>query len=323
MLVGCPRPERSARHVCAATRTRGRVERTSEMPDYWAALEIERGAGAESVKAAYRRLQKVYHPDNAQGSAERSQQLNEAYGMLTEMSPAELFSYERELRLRGPAGPTFKDSASGMVGPIVEAQLLTTEEMPECEAGCDIDGLADMTDFVRQWAQTLTYSSDMPLPFPLQCDNIEGGARLGFIAIRRGSITMVGELLFTVMPAEDCDGDECFINPSTHGIAVGSETTISGAEGGAIPWVVAIRRRGSEKELLGEKRILRSFHDACKMHRTRINIKDEGFQLSGFLAAVAQGILGVLPILGGQPHSYESYYLKRLRPSPLSQTSTY
>lgn len=66
MLVGCPRPERSARHVCAATRTRGRVERTSEMPDYWAALEIERGAGAESVKAAYRRLQKVYHPDNAQ-----------------------------------------------------------------------------------------------------------------------------------------------------------------------------------------------------------------------------------------------------------------
>jgi hypothetical protein len=43
-----------------------------------------------------------------QGSAERSQQLNEAYAMLTEMSPAELVSYERELRLRGPAGPTLK-----------------------------------------------------------------------------------------------------------------------------------------------------------------------------------------------------------------------
>ena len=28
--------------------------------------------------------------------------------MLTEMSPAELVSYERELRLRGPAGPTLK-----------------------------------------------------------------------------------------------------------------------------------------------------------------------------------------------------------------------
>lgn len=43
-----------------------------------------------------------------QGSAERSQQLNKAYAMLTEMSSAELISYERELRLRGPAGPTLK-----------------------------------------------------------------------------------------------------------------------------------------------------------------------------------------------------------------------
>ena len=43
-----------------------------------------------------------------QGSAERSQQLNEAYAMLTEMTSAELVSYERELRLRGPAGPTLK-----------------------------------------------------------------------------------------------------------------------------------------------------------------------------------------------------------------------
>lgn len=29
-------------------------------------LEVERGAGSEAVKEAYRRLQKVYHPDNAQ-----------------------------------------------------------------------------------------------------------------------------------------------------------------------------------------------------------------------------------------------------------------
>jgi hypothetical protein len=39
------------------------------------------------------------------------------------------------------------------VGPIREAQLLATESLPECEAGCDINGLADMVDFVRQWAQ--------------------------------------------------------------------------------------------------------------------------------------------------------------------------
>ena len=56
--------ERSS-HVCGATRGRGRA-RTSEMPDYWAALDLERGAGPEAVKAAYRRLQKVYHPDSPQ-----------------------------------------------------------------------------------------------------------------------------------------------------------------------------------------------------------------------------------------------------------------
>ena len=28
-----------------------------------------------------------------------------------------------------------------------------TESLPECEAGCDVAGLGDMVDFVRQWAQ--------------------------------------------------------------------------------------------------------------------------------------------------------------------------
>ena len=56
---------RGAPQICSATRTRGRTERSSEMTDYWAALEIERGAGTESVKSAFRRLQKLHHPDNA------------------------------------------------------------------------------------------------------------------------------------------------------------------------------------------------------------------------------------------------------------------
>ena len=39
--------------------------------------------------------------------------------------------------------------------------MLTTELLPECETGCGVDGLADMVDFVRQWAQVcaLTYPS--------------------------------------------------------------------------------------------------------------------------------------------------------------------
>ena len=45
---------------------------------------------------------------HVQGTEERSQALNEAYGMLTEMSAAELASYERELRIRGPPGNNLK-----------------------------------------------------------------------------------------------------------------------------------------------------------------------------------------------------------------------
>ena len=47
-----------------------------------------------------------------QGSEERSQALNEAYGMLNEMSARELASYERELRVRGPRGSNLKCAAA-------------------------------------------------------------------------------------------------------------------------------------------------------------------------------------------------------------------
>ena len=40
-------------------------------------------------------------------------------------------------------------------------------------------------------AQTLAYSSELPLPMPVQCDDIEDGARVGVIAIQRGQVTMV------------------------------------------------------------------------------------------------------------------------------------
>ena len=43
--------------------------------------------------------------------------------------------------------------------------------------------------------QTLAYSSELPLPMPVQCDDIEDGARVGVIAIQRGQVTMVRAVL--------------------------------------------------------------------------------------------------------------------------------
>ena len=86
----------------------------------------------------------------------------------------------------------------------------------------------------------------------------------------------VGELLLEVMPADECDGDECFIDsPMPAGTEAGDEPRDPGAAGGFVPWVVAVRRRGAAEALPGEKRILRSFRDACRMHRDRIAGKEE------------------------------------------------
>lgn len=86
----------------------------------------------------------------------------------------------------------------------------------------------------------------------------------------------VGELLLTVIPADECEGDECFIDsPMPAGAAAGDEPLDPGAAGGFVPWVVAVRRRGASEPLLGEKRILRSFRDACRMHRDLLAGKKE------------------------------------------------
>ena len=58
--------------------------------------------------------------------------------MLTEMSPAELFSYERELRLRGPAGPTFKCKSFEPFPPYVSSALLEVLLLLMCIILCAV-----------------------------------------------------------------------------------------------------------------------------------------------------------------------------------------
>ncbi len=54
--------------------------------DYYAALEVERGASGEEIKKAYRRLARRYHPDVAkeEGSEERFKAISEAYQTLSD-----------------------------------------------------------------------------------------------------------------------------------------------------------------------------------------------------------------------------------------------
>lgn len=69
--------------------------------DYYDTLEVDKQADAESIKRAYRRLAKQYHPDlnKAQGSAEKFKEIAEAYEVLSD--PDKRSQYDRF----GHAGP--------------------------------------------------------------------------------------------------------------------------------------------------------------------------------------------------------------------------
>jgi curved DNA-binding protein len=54
--------------------------------DYYASLGLERGAGAEQIKKAYRRLARKFHPDVSKevGAEERFKEIAEAYRTLSD-----------------------------------------------------------------------------------------------------------------------------------------------------------------------------------------------------------------------------------------------
>ncbi len=57
-----------------------------EFKDYYKTLGVERSAGDQAIKQAYRRLARKHHPDvsKAKGAAERFKEINEAYEVLSD-----------------------------------------------------------------------------------------------------------------------------------------------------------------------------------------------------------------------------------------------
>jgi len=78
-----------------------------EFRDYYRTLGVERGASAEEVKKAYRKLARKYHPDvSKEADAERRmREVNEAYAVLSD--PAKRAAYD-ELGNRYGAGQEFQ-----------------------------------------------------------------------------------------------------------------------------------------------------------------------------------------------------------------------
>lgn len=78
-----------------------------EYKDYYATLEISRGAGDEEVRTAFRRLARIYHPDKAgnDGAAEdRFKEINEAYEVLGDMERRQRYDDFMGAWESGPGG---------------------------------------------------------------------------------------------------------------------------------------------------------------------------------------------------------------------------
>src|ERR1035437_3780727 len=52
--------------------------------DYYKTLGVEKGAGGEEIKKAFRTLAHKYHPDKKGGNADKFKEINEAYSILSD-----------------------------------------------------------------------------------------------------------------------------------------------------------------------------------------------------------------------------------------------
>lgn len=91
--------------------------------DYYEVLGVGRNADAQTLKKAYRKLAKKYHPDSNEGNAHAAEQfkeVNEAYGVLGDEEKRKLYDQFGHAAFEGDAGaygdPRSKTSGNGFHG---------------------------------------------------------------------------------------------------------------------------------------------------------------------------------------------------------------
>ena len=99
----------------------------------------------------------------------------------------------------------------------------------------------EVQDAVREFLKTLTFTTELPLPAPVQVDLTPDGVRVAVLSVSSGSLHVIGDLLFTFQQTYECDNNEphaCDWTCSVH------RRWPDGAGGGTLP---------------GEKRLLAAF----------------------------------------------------------------
>ena len=103
-----------------------------EFKDYYRILGVERSADEKTIKSAYRKLARKYHPDVAKGKddGQRFREITEAYEVLSDPEKRRRYDtlgpdWQRHVQQPGPGGPG---------GVHVE---LTGDDVTECLGGAD------------------------------------------------------------------------------------------------------------------------------------------------------------------------------------------
>lgn len=315
LLLRLPTRQRSCRTLRLRANASPGPEPASE-EDFYDVLGATPADTADELRTRFRDLQRRLHPDVAGSSPAAvlaSARVNVAFATL---SDAKLrAAYDRTLNVSQPRraarkGPPLQRNA--VVGPLLTAEILAlTLEMRRPTSLAMLTG-DELRDMIREWAKTLAYSSELPLPLPLQVDELPDGVRIAMLQQgTTGRLETLGELVIGITETEECD--------------------VSGAQR-SCDWMATVARRwtaGSPAGMLpGEERILAALKREFRHLLAGPTSGAGTFQLPSWIAAF---LPPGLPILGAsRGGEYSSYSLARScrlsadgtrPPQPLDETS--
>lgn len=263
-------------------------------------LEVDSNASAEEIRIAYKNKMKVFHPDvvkdkNSNGKA--AFEINKAYVLLSEkreQTNSLLSAFSRSKGGRNNNGKT-KEQKEGVVGPMSEyllAELVVCGSVDDkgLSEECSIDVQEIIVDEIQQFCSVLAFSSEMPLPMPIQVDRLENGVRMAFVRwdFDTKNLEQVGSLWF------EYDTDDGMVKIARR-------------------WQKG-ETKGKRDELPGEKRILEDFYEQFKylksvgMDGLRGEDEDgnamatrEKEEQKGMKGALAMAMAFALPVLPTPP----------------------
>jgi hypothetical protein len=318
--------------------------------DAYEILDVRDDATAIDVKDRYRDLQKRFHPDVSGDDPEvlgRSAAINRAYALLIDkerrrdLDDALLRANGGKRRDRAThGGGRAIASAFGLVGPLRERLLARMDVCGGFDLdarACDLNVVAELTEAIREWGKMLAFTSEMPLPLPLQCDDVANGLRIAFVAFADDELQEVGALCITVEKTSTTRGpageeEEEEDGAASDGVEVKVRRTWSEkgsrADGGRGRGGFRSRGgRGRDDALPGEGRVLACFAEEFnflvvddnlsgpRKKNANANGDDQQGWFGNIVSSVSSFALPVLPMLGGGKvapgGSYDGYRINR------------